>query len=106
MMNKCESISEWISVKDRLPTIGQAVLFVNDIGQNEQDRFSHEVFRNGLPLITVKFGFVYESSSNEFGNYITTGVLSEYHSAIGVNGKADHITHWMPLPREPNSLTL
>ena len=93
---------KWIKVSEELPVIGQAVLFVNDIGQNEQDRFTHEVFKRASPLINVRFGFVYEAKTNEFGNYITTGVLSEYHSAIGCNGKADHVTHWMPLPEPPN----
>lgn len=91
----------WISVKDELPKLGQAILFVNDIGANQHDKRMHNLMRRGEPLIEVRAGFVYEARDDGLGNYIQTGPIPEYHTVVGHNGSGDHITYWQPFPEPP-----
>ena len=102
-------MNEWINIKDRLPNEDQAVLFVNDISQNPQDKFFHGLADRKDPMITVRFGWVQElniadpanEDNGRHGNWFEARATKYYDSISGINGRADHITHWMPLPEPP-----
>ena len=99
----------WINVQDQLPEEDQPILFVNDISQNPQDKFLHGLMDRNDPMSTVKFGFVQEinvanpndADDGNYENWVEVRADKYYNSIGGINGRADHVTHWMPLPETP-----
>ena len=102
-------MSKWISVKDKLPEINQAVLFVNDIRQNPQDKFIHDLHHKPPEYVSVRFGYVQELNAanpkdedkGNHDNWFYARKSPKWWSVTGMAGNADHITHWMPLPEPP-----
>lgn len=66
---------EWISVKDRLPSIGENVLVYDE-------RF-----------IDISIGYI-----SDFLNYRKTWIVDCGESV------SDTVTHWMPLPEPPKEV--
>jgi hypothetical protein len=101
---------KWISIQDQLPTEDQPILFVNDISQNPQDKFIHGLLERKFSMVTVKFGFVQtinvadpgDADDGNHDNWVEVRASKYYDSISGINGRADHVTHWMPLPTPPN----
>lgn len=73
---------EWISVKDRLPEIGQRVLVYQKSG----------VFGGNEIEITYRIDEFYESSEEINNQIVWDG-----------QGMCNDIHHWMPLPEPPVS---
>lgn len=81
-------MTEWFSVKDRLPPDREMVLLLHDLKLRE------------------KYSNIYDSPSQITGYYMkeceyyVLNDLDEFDYYI----KTDDITHWMPLPEEPHDL--
>lgn len=73
--------SEWISVKDQLPEVGDHCLFL---------------IPTSIPYVVA--GFVEESDYR----FQDCSVCDQYGDCIGYS--ADCISHWMPLPEPPKGL--
>lgn len=106
---RVKSMSEWISVKDRMPEVGTEVLIC-----------AREKYGNRCSIITTAFyedGTVLEDNSRwhweeiwEWGDYdeekdgyrIPKGWWEGCHyGEISNNDINDKVTHWMPLPEPP-----
>jgi len=79
-------MSEWISVKDRLPDVKVMVL-VFDETFIKSDSYDNKKGYGAFRAPGVRFGYLFES-----GNF----------RSEGVNGFSK-ITHWMPLPAPPTT---
>lgn len=99
----------WTAVADELPDEDQPILFVNDISQNPQDKFIHELVDRKDPMRTVKFGYVQEinvanpddDDDGNHENWVEVRASKYYDRISGINGRADHVTHWRTLPELP-----
>jgi hypothetical protein len=105
-------MSGWIRVDSGdLPCEDQPILFVNDLRENDQDRFMQELLYDDPTYVTVRFGYVNEvhhaevnPTSTDIGdicNWIEVRVSPKWWSVTGLNGYPDHVTHWKPLPLAP-----
>ena len=76
-------MSEWISVKDRLPEIGIKCLFYRPLAENTND-----------PVVAVK------TSKKDDGTCWMQTVPDGELPCNPTDGYC-HVTHWMPLPDMP-----
>lgn len=70
---------EWISVKDRLPTILVDVLIWRQIGRTQLGR--------------VRIGFYSTTHGGEMPSFVSAGTVDWVEQ--------NKVTHWMPLPEPP-----
>lgn len=75
-------MTEWISVRDKLPDHEGKVLVTSD----------------GLVGFT-SFNIRKQQWETNFGVFIN---IYDQKCDYGIECTADEITHWMPLPKEPN----
>lgn len=101
-------MSDWISVKDRLPEHNQNILFVvyTPAWHDITDELSPENRDFPAESKTV-FGIFQEYASNRYwswddetgyGSTIKNEYCKEY------TGEVSYITHWMPLPDPPEEI--
>ena len=98
----------WISVKDDLPDKHQPVQFINNTSDTQAGLITKMLYPE-TPLATVRFGYVNEINradpdNEDVGrheNWIEIRVSPMWWTVTGINGHADHVTHWQPLAKLP-----
>lgn len=78
-------MSNWISVDERLPEVGQSCLFYRPLARNSHDE----------PIAIKRFT---GGNSHCWDSTVPSG-SEPYNPTDG----ACHVTHWMPLPEPPEA---
>ena len=80
-------MSEWISVKDRLPEIEQTVIVMQNFKENDHLKYNPYVMAEDVS------GGIYWSDKEFYLDHPT----SDFPCVL------ENVTHWMPLPEPPSN---